>query len=639
MFFLILSLSIGIGQSSNLSVNTLEATGITYNSVVLNGELINISGSEEVDVYFRFIEKGEPFVGHWPSTDKFLMNETGKFNYELSELNYNSTYEFLAVAECKDKYVEGKVKNFTTEDAPDPKIESIEAEEIDYDSAMLKGNLFNVKDEEIDVFFRYREIGEDWSETSAQRIQEGEFTESIEDLNPETGYEFKAVMKYEEEEKGDVLSFSTLEEPSPEVKTLSVKELTSESAILEGKLIDIGLEDVLGISFQYREKGDSEWVNETELMPRGSEGIFTKEVFGLKPENEYEFRALARWEDQNTTGEVLDFSTLEMEGPLPQTKSPVNVTHDSAILKSDLIDLRNITEVDIFFRYREKEEDWIETTKRNISSEGEFEERIDNLNPETLYEFKVVVEWEEEELKQNIGGVNEFETTEKPDPELEFLEVTEISYSSAKIESKLVQTPEPVNVFFRYREEGNNWINTSEQKMEEVGVFEYDLIGLSEETVYEFKPVVEWNGEELTGEVIEFVTPKQPSVSTLNYKAVTSNSVILKGELMELGDSKVELLFRYRKENEEWVDTSPQEADESIIFDERVENLEEDSEYEFKAVVRWDDGDYELEGDSIEFRTLESLDAVTPTFFDLLFLFIIIVLGILLIFLGRIRLV
>ncbi|MFW5902918.1 MAG: hypothetical protein ACOCTT_03450 [archaeon] len=622
------------GIARGIEVETLDETDVTYESAVLNGELLNLSGFEEVEVYFKVIEKGEPYIGDWPSTDKILMNETGEFSYDLSELNYNSTYEFIAVAEQEESYDEGEVKNFTTEEAPDPEIETIEAKEIDHKSAILKGNLFNVKDEEIEVFFRYREEGEEWIETPVQRLKEGEFNQSIEDLDYGANYEFKAVMKQEEEEIGEILEFTTLEEPDPEVETVSIGGLTSKSVILKGHLNYIGEKSLVEVNFQYREKG-KEW-NETDTNFMSSEDIFSELVEDLEPETEYEFRAMVKWETNEDTGEILNFTTTETEGPLIQTNSPENVTYDSAVLKGDLIDLKNQTQVKAFFKYREKEGEWRETPGQNIEEEKEIEEEVIDLNSDTEYEFKSVVEWEDEgESKENLGITTEFKTNEEPEPELNTLEAINISYDSVILRGEIHQLGDSLDVFFKYRKENEEWMETSSQMIEEEKELNYPLTNLEEGTNYEFKFMGELKGEEIEGEVFSFTTLDELEIKTLEASEILSNSVLLEGELSEVNE-EVKLFFKYRKEDGEWMETSKRNIGNNTVFSESVTGLESDSEYEFKAVVEGDDGEYRLESNSVEFNTLRSLEEITPTSQNLIFIVVLISLGVFSIYLGKI---
>jgi len=92
-------------------------------------------------------------------------------------------------------------------------------------------------------------------------------------------------------------------------------------------------------------------------------------------------------------------------------------------------------------------------------------------------------------------------------PDVEAIYADEVTLTSAELHGELtnIGMEESVNVFFRYREEGGEWSETTSQSLSEESVF-YETVELQEERAYEFKAVVEWDDMEVVSESLSFST-------------------------------------------------------------------------------------------------------------------------------------
>ncbi|MFW6130091.1 MAG: fibronectin type III domain-containing protein [Atribacterota bacterium] len=105
------------------------------------------------------------------------------------------------------------------------------------------------------------------------------------------------------------------------------------------------------------------------------------------------------------TGNVLalskpDIITLEAE----------EINPDTALLQGELLELGGDTQVTVFFQYREGNVgEWKNTTLQNQSSLSIFQRRIENLKPNTYYEYRARGY---NSNKDSIGAIREF-TTER----------------------------------------------------------------------------------------------------------------------------------------------------------------------------------------------------------------------------------
>jgi len=99
-----------------------------------------------------------------------------------------------------------------------------------------------------------------------------------------------------------------------------------------------------------------------------------------------------------------------------------------------------------------------------------------------------------------------------------------------------------------------------------------------------------------------------PRVETNEANDVGISEATLNGELTDLGEeSEVDVFFEHREEGEStWDTTSAQSFSSTQTFDETVAGLTDNTEYEFRAVVEWDDGEERSEGSIETFTTEES---------------------------------
>jgi len=137
------------------------------------------------------------------------------------------------------------------------------------------------------------------------------------------------------------------------------------------------------------------------------------------PEEGWKF---VRWSGDNLTVEdvTADQTTIEMldnyditaefeeiiDHLQVTTLDAKNVTHDSVVLQGELIGVEE--EVKVYFRYREEgAENWIDTVNQTLDEDSIFEDILLGLDSDTTYEFKAVVESDDE---METGDILSFKT-------------------------------------------------------------------------------------------------------------------------------------------------------------------------------------------------------------------------------------
>ncbi len=146
----------------------------------------------------------------------------------------------------------------------------------------------------------------------------GEFFYQLNGLEDGTTYYYKAYMLLDEEMiYGEEKSFTTEEEiviTLPEVVTVSVTEVTENTAILTGEVVSDGGAEVVERGFIWNDHYDGEGPIEDFIVEVGSGlGVFTYQLTGLQHNTEYYFLAYAINSEGEALGQHIYFTTLEGE--------------------------------------------------------------------------------------------------------------------------------------------------------------------------------------------------------------------------------------------------------------------------------------------------------------------------------------
>lgn len=146
----------------------------------------------------------------------------------------------------------------------------------------------------------------------------GEFSCQISELEDGAVYYYKAYMIVADETfYGEEKSFTTLEEiviTIPEVVTVSVTEVTENTAILTGEVVSDGGAEVVERGFIWNDHYDGEGSIEDFIVEVGSGvGVFTYQLTGLQQNTEYYFLAYAINSEGEALGQNIYFTTLEGE--------------------------------------------------------------------------------------------------------------------------------------------------------------------------------------------------------------------------------------------------------------------------------------------------------------------------------------
>jgi len=119
------------------AVETLEATGVTYDKATLLGDIVCVSA----DTPQRYFEWGK--TGSYENEDKEAgVGGLGVFSFDLTGLEVNQTYYYRACAENNAGNFCGEQKSFFTH-MEKPEVVTAEVTNIEYNSAYSGGNIID----------------------------------------------------------------------------------------------------------------------------------------------------------------------------------------------------------------------------------------------------------------------------------------------------------------------------------------------------------------------------------------------------------------------------------------------------------------------------------------------------------------
>ena len=229
---------------------------------------------------------------------------------------------------------------------------------------------------------------------------------------------------FDDDEQGYGLlnAFDALDQLEP-VTTKDVTDVRARMATLNGSLRSFENPDAAEVFFQWRESGGSEWI-ETAPKSVESRDEFGAPVDDLRPETEYDVRAVLDDGGETTTANVVTFVT-GLDALAVATVDVEGTDHRIATVVGELQGVGDAETVDVFCRVREREGEWTNTDSQSMDAIGPFEAGVSGLEPETEYEVEAVAETETE---ATTGETMAFETDPEPGvPKIERFDLTDDS--------------------------------------------------------------------------------------------------------------------------------------------------------------------------------------------------------------------
>jgi len=293
--------------------------------------------------------------------------------------------------------------------------------------------------------------------------------------------------------------FEVVEEGEPqfELSGWSISPSTvepGETVTIQGDITNVG-DETGDVSAELYIDGDHEATNWGTLAP-GETDTFTHH-HSESDVGHYHVEVFAWCDEKEGVDDQWngDFEVVEEVAVEVETIGASGITQDSATLEGEVVDMGGIDaphnrlswdaspddgDVDHYNIYRSEDQGgpW-DTPIASVNADGStsYQHIDENSAGEPRYWYVVRAE--------GTNGIEEGNTDSVQEPTADTV----------------------VEVFFRYRESGaSTWSETETEQVASEGPFEHTVSGLEPDTQYEFKAVVQWDGDEDTGEVMTFLT-------------------------------------------------------------------------------------------------------------------------------------
>ena len=320
-------------NTSTPTVSTYNATNITSDSATLNGEVTWDGGSSIIERGFTYSKQGSN------TSIKVTVSSTSeRFSKIVTELEPNTTYNFLAYARNSIGASSGYTKSFTTEDnscttpgTPSLSSPSNGATGVSTSPTLDWSNVSGADSYtlQVDNSSSFSSPNVNTSTTSSQR--------SVSGLSENTKYYWRVRAKNScgDGSWSNVRNFTTENNATlPSIVTYDANDIKENSAILNGEVLDDGGSSIINRGFEYWNPYDLEDGGKEYVI--GSTGFYSKNIEDLQPNTLYYYKAFASNEIGIIEGNIMYFTTNEYASILNvTTRAAWDVTSNSALLRGN----------------------------------------------------------------------------------------------------------------------------------------------------------------------------------------------------------------------------------------------------------------------------------------------------------------
>jgi phosphodiesterase/alkaline phosphatase D-like protein len=533
-------------------VNTNAAQSVSYYSATLEGNLIQVGSNSPVSVYFNYgttTNYGTTIAASTPS-----MTATGAFSVNLTGLQPNTTYHFIAYAQDHASVVAyGTDMTFTTPSTSTPQVNTTTASGISTTGATVGGFLTSLGSAtSVNVYIEYgttTSYGTTTAATPATMTATGTFTLTLSGLQANTTYHFIAYADGGTfgTATGNDMTFTTSNNTSiPEVNTNAAQSVSYYSATLEGNLIQVGSNSPVSVYFNYGTTTNYGTTIAASTPSMTATGAFSVNLTGLQPNTTYHFIAYAQDHASVVAyGTDMTFTTPSTSTPQVNTTTASGISTTGATVGGFLTSLGSATSVNVYIEYGTTTSYGTTTaaTPATMTATGTFTLTLSGLQANTTYHFIAYADGGT--FGTATGNDMTFTTSNNTSiPEVNTNAAQSVSYYSATLEGNLIQvgSNSPVSVYFNYGTTTNygTTIAASTPSMTATGAFSVNLTGLQPNTTYHFIAYAQDHASVVAyGTDMTFTTPSTstPQVNTTTASGISTTGATVGGFLTSLGSA------------------------------------------------------------------------------------------------------
>lgn len=290
-------------------------------------------GGDNVTGWFRYRET-YPTTGNWTATSNTTGLNTGDdFNKTITGLSlYPQVYEYQAIGKNTYGTGYGGITEWSLQTVTAPNIQTDNATVWSDTKAILRATLLDSgsSDNTCWTTIQYRETGRTvWLTPHVTITSDNTSFLLIQDnLRPDTDYEYRGYaynfkdMQTKVYGYGDIKTFRTFSTLSIPVLTTGDATYIIDTAVnLSGTLVHDG-GSITELGFQFKLKGTSEWVETDKVSTSISPVDFTRILWDLLPDENYQYRAIGHNEQGYGYGSIREFivndsGVIEVPQPAP----------------------------------------------------------------------------------------------------------------------------------------------------------------------------------------------------------------------------------------------------------------------------------------------------------------------------------
>jgi len=303
-----------------------SATNISYNSATLNGYLADLGGDNYSEVWFEWGKT----TSYGNSTSKVNKNSISSFERNITGLDEDTLYHFRAVGENSNGKSYGSDRSLLTLGSSNnpPQADAGSDKYVDEgDSIRLNGSGYDSDGDNLNYHWSCQS-GSLSAENSENPLY---YAPSI---SSDTNYTCTLTVTDEHgAADSDSMVVYVNNKDSIEVRTRPADEIEENSAVLKGDLRDLGGNDYVKVYFQWGRT--SYYGNKTSDIYRSNSGYFEEEIYGLRKDTLYHFRAVVEENDGEVNyGEDRSFKTDGGKNDVSANAGP-----DKEVYENDTINI------------------------------------------------------------------------------------------------------------------------------------------------------------------------------------------------------------------------------------------------------------------------------------------------------------
>jgi hypothetical protein len=603
-------------------INTLPASNLTNISATIGGNINSDGGTpiSECGIIYSTLpnpmDNGTKISAANPAAGNFALN--------LTNLNEDTEYYYVAFAKNKKGTSYGSITNFRTVAYLKPTVSTQAAASITGKSAILNGNISSDGGTAITERGFYYGTASDPQTSGTKQIsqgtQTGNFSQNIDGLTDGTDYYYIA---YAQNAKGisfgSVQSFKTATYSIPTLNTLPASKVTAETATIGGNITADGGTAITGRGIIYSTSPDPISSGTKVSTTSNGTGSFNIDLSGLQDGTQYFYCAYATNAKGINYGSITNFTTVAYLKPTLSTLAAGSITGNSAILNGNISSDGGTVITERGFYYGTASDPQTSGTKQISQGmqTGNFSQSIDGLTDGTDYYY---IAYAQNAKGMSFGSVQSFKTATYSIPTLNTLPASNVTAETATIGGNITAdggtaitergiiystSPNPIS-------SGTKVTATSNS----TGSFSITLSGLQDGTQY-FYCAYATNAKGINyGSITNFTTVAylKPTISTLAAGSITGNSAILNGNISSDGGTAItERGFFYGTA------TNPQTTGTKLImqdmgtgnFSTSVSDLKAGTMYYFVAYAATSKGI--VYGTQANFKTATTLPVILTT--------------------------